>query len=338
MREFELIRALSRRVGAIPGVEVGIGDDAAVMAPGRCGLVALDTMVEGLHFRRDYSSAADVGWKLLACNLSDIAAMGGAPGAYFLSLSLGEGADEAWVEGLFAGLEAAAAALAPEPAAVAPAGGDTTGSPGPLVLSLTLTGQAPSRGAVLRGGARAGDEIWLFGRVGLAAAGLEVLRRWPEGSAERAAWPSLVEAHRRPQALCRLGAALGESGLLHAMIDVSDGLLQDLGHILARSGVGARVRLEAVPVSPEAAALAALLGEDARAWALSGGDDYALVATAPASSGEALAALCAAQGVAAARLGEVVAGEGLEALDAQGRAVEASALGRGHEHALGGRG
>lgn len=333
MREFDLIGQLAARAQPIPGVSVGIGDDAAVLEPDACDLVALDTMVEGLHFKRDFSSPQDIGWKLLACNLSDIAAMGGEPRAYFLSLSLGEGADAAWVEGLYEGMRLAAEALAPRAACVAPAGGDTTGSPGPLVLSLTLMGKAPARGAVLRSTAREGDAIVVFGELGMAMGGLEVLRRWPQGDPGRARWPALLEAHRRPRALCRLGAALGERGLVHAMLDVSDGLLQDMGHMLRASGLGARIFVEEVPVHPRAQALAQELGLEAVDWSLSGGDDYALVAAAGVDQLEELEALCAQLQVPMRRIGVMEAQAGVRVVDAQGRALRGAW--RGHEHNLG---
>lgn len=332
MREFELIAGLAARARRLEGVALGIGDDAAALEPepGISRLLALDTMVEGVHWRPEWSSPFDVGWKLLARNLSDIAAMGGTPGPWLLGMSLGPSSDPGFVEGLLSGLEAVAEALAPgDP--VGAIGGDTTRSPGPTILSLTLLGAAPSNGPVLRSGARPGDRVVVVGALGAAMAGLTALERGvdvPEG---------LLAAHRRPMAQVRAGAALGRAGLVRAMIDVSDGFAQDLGHMLPE-GLGAELDASALPIPPEVGAAARELGGDPLRWALTGGDDYALVAAVAPGDIAALQALAAAEGFAVAEVGRFV--ERLEqgsarvrVLGHDGQRLDGSL--EGHEHLLG---
>jgi len=163
--EFELIDRIAARFSSAEGVTVGIGDDGAVIDPGRFDLVTTDTMVEGVHFRRDWSSAEDIGWKLMATNLSDIAAMGGGPGVAFLNLTLPHDEQASFVDGLLEGLALAIEALVPPSFTVSIAGGDVTSTFGPAVLTLTLMGESSPAGPVLRQGAVPGDRIVLFGHT-----------------------------------------------------------------------------------------------------------------------------------------------------------------------------
>ena len=344
MREFEWIEWLSSRTAGLDGVSLGIGDDAAVLDQGRFDLVALDTMVQGVHFRRDFSSPFDGGWKLLASNLSDIAAMGGRCGPYLLGMSLGKDADEAFIQGFVQGLEAAAKALVPGNLSVGPIGGDTTRSPGPTILSLTLLGQSPSKtsapdsvsrassGAVLRSGAKPGHKVGVIGHLGGAAAGLEVLLRDAPG--QDGPWANLVKAHRRPHPWCEMGELLGELGLASAMLDVSDGLAQDLGHILKASAVGARLELGAVPLMPGVKECAEALGGDALAWACGGGDDYALALTAPPEAVAQIEALAAQKGAPVAWIGVCwEPSKGMVWINKAGQRVQPGA--QGYEHTFG---
>ncbi len=315
------------------GVRLGIGDDAAVLERGAFDLVALDTMVEGVHFRWGWSSAADVGWKLLARNLSDIAAMGGTSGPFLLSFALGEGVDGACVDGLVEGLEAAARAMVEARGEVGPIGGDTTRSPGPTVLSLTLFGRTGPRGPVTRRGAQAGDVVAVVGALGAAAAGLEVLQRGLEGVGR---WAELVEAHRRPWAQVRAGAWLGRQEGVRAMIDVSDGFAQDLGHLLRPAGLGARVEFEALPSPAALRACAVELGAEGSRWVLAGGDDYALVVIAAAGRFEAIAAAAAGEGIELVSVGRVRSERGVEVVGAGGLQIAASLA--GYEHTFEGGG
>ncbi|MEL6182896.1 MAG: thiamine-phosphate kinase, partial [Myxococcota bacterium] len=279
MKEFDLIRVLAARTKPMEGLQQGIGDDAAVLEPGRFDLVTVDTMVEGVHFRRAWSTPRDIGWKLIAVNLSDIAAMGGAPGPYFLALSVGDSLCEADILALIDGMQEATAALVPEGFETGLAGGDTTRSPGPSVLTLTLLGESPPNGAIRRSGARPGDRIVLIGDLGWAAAGLALL----DSGLPPEAWPSgaqhLVAAHRRPHAQVLQGALLGLHGLASALIDVSDGCVHDLRHLLEGSHVGARLNTAHIPVPDALRATSRALGVSLWDWVLAGGDDYALLAT-----------------------------------------------------------
>jgi thiamine-monophosphate kinase len=240
------------RVGPPPIVDVG--DDVAVLPGGLA--VGADTMVEGVHWD-DKLSPADVGWKLVAVNASDLGATGARPAWCTLSLSLPRPLDLSWVRGFAAGLHAALAAFG-----VRLVGGDTTRSPGPRVAALTMGG--PVARPLTRAGGRPGDALFVTGTLGDAAAG------FAEGG------PGLA-ALRRPAPPVALGVALAESGLVNAMMDISDGLFTDLSRLCAASRCGATVEAAALPASPQVAASPQRLAHQV-AW----GDDYQLLFTAPA--------------------------------------------------------
>lgn len=305
MNEFELIERFFTHIHHASGVVLGVGDDGAVLdVPVGEQLVAvMDTQVAGRHFPLD-TSPFDIGWRALATNLSDLAAMGATPRWFTLALTLPE-ADEAWLAGFAEGLSVLAAQ-----AGVSLVGGDTTR--GPLTITIQAEGTVPAGQALRRSGARPGDGIYVSGYPGDAAAGLAL----HQGRLARATGSdSLLARFFRPEPRLALGLAL--RGKASACIDVSDGLLQDLGHILAASGVGAVLDLEALPVS---AALVAIAGEDARSWLLSGGDDYELCFTAPD------AVLLPDTGLPLTRIGTVQAGAGL--YDSAGNALEVA----GYQH------
>lgn len=288
-REFALIEAIRVRLAeGGPGVRVGVGDDTAVLDPSALDpnrpdlLVTTDTMVEDVHFRFGWQTAYEVGRKAAASNLSDVAAMGGRPRWATLALSLprdfSRAAFDACLDGVVDRLAVHGALLV---------GGDVTGSPGPWVITLTLLGAAPAGGAIRRGGARPDDLVWVAGRLGDAAL---ALRRLEAGAqpALRAEppWDALLD----PTPQCAFAAALGDSGLATAAIDVSDGLAQDLGHVCAMSAVAAAVELAQVPISDAfRAALAA--GEDVWPLVAGGGEDYALLFTTPPAAESAVHAL-----------------------------------------------
>jgi thiamine-monophosphate kinase len=278
--EFELVEKIKARFARPDGVTLGIGDDAAVLDPGRFDLVTTDTMVEGVHFDRRWSSGFDIGWKLVAVNLSDVAAMGGGPGIVFLNLTLPRDTEAAFADALIDGIQAACDELVPESFDVGVAGGDVTSTDGPLVLTLTMMGECSPAGPVLRSGAVPGDRVAVLGHLGMAAAGLDLLRGAFDG-ADPADYPALVEAHTRPIARVHEGAMLGLYGVPSALMDISDGLAQDLGKILAASGAGAWVEVHSLPRHPELARLEREHGADALSYILSGGDDYELVITVP---------------------------------------------------------
>jgi len=276
-----LIARIRARLPEAPAwLHAGPGDDAAVAAPERGALEILttDALVEGVHFDWRFSAPADVGWKALAVNVSDVAAMGGTPRLALLSLALPETLALDSLDGLVDGFLAMAAA-----ARVALAGGNVTRSPGPLVVDVTVTGSAKPRRVLTRGGARCGDAIYVTGAVGAAAAGLGWLRAHadliaePRDAGERAC----VERYRRPEPRARIGALAGRNRAASACMDLSDGLADAVRQIAEASGVGARLDAEALPIPAAAARLFESAGVDPIGAALAGGDDYELLFAVP---------------------------------------------------------
>ena len=258
--EFGLIAAVVARFGTSPAVLLGPGDDAAVItAPDGRVVATTDVLVEGVHFRRDWSSAYDVGRKAAAANLADVAAMGGVGTALLVGLAAPPELPVAWALGLADGLRDEAALVG----AVVVGGDTVTG--GQIVVSVTALGSLAGLSPVTRAGARPGDSVVLAGRLGWSAAGLALLRK---GSRDG----RLIEAHRRPTPPYALGPALARAGAT-AMCDVSDGLLADLGHIARASGVV--IGLDTERLADDSVSLEQVLH---------GGEDHALVATLPAGS------------------------------------------------------
>ena len=313
--EFDLIR----RFFTHPTTHtlLGVGDDAALMtiAPGMELAVSSDMLVAGRHFLHD-ADARLLGRKCLAVNLSDMAAMGATPRWATLSLALPQ-ADEAWLAAFAAGFFEMA-----ERYGVDLAGGDTTG--GPLNLSVTIIGIAPAGMALRRSGARDGDDIWVSGKLGDAALALAHLQGRVALSEHDAL--SCLSALHDPTPRVALGAAL--LGLAHSAIDISDGLLADLGHILECSGVAAELDFAALPAS---AALRRLLpDETARACLLAGGDDYELCFTAQASRHGEIAAIALRLGVPLTRIGAIRSGSGLHLRDESGKEMAIGKTGFDH--------
>jgi thiamine-monophosphate kinase len=271
--EFGLIARITARLAAAAppasGVLVGPGDDAAlVRAPDGRVAVSTDVLVEGRHFRRDWSSARDVGHRAAAANLADIAAMGGVPTALVVAMCVPPSLPVAWAEEFAEGLATEAALTG-----AVVVGGDLSASP-TLTVAVTVFGDLGGAAPVVRSGARPGDVVALNGRLGYAAAGYTVLSRGFRSP------KLLVEAYRRPEVPYAAGPAAVGLGAT-AMIDVSDGLLADLGHIAAASGVGIDLRKEAFTVPAQMRDAAAALGVDPHTWILTGGEDHALAATFP---------------------------------------------------------
>ena len=293
MSEFDLIARIRTRIleGALAreDVRLGIGDDAAILQlpPDRRLVVAMDTLNAGVHFPQE-TAPADIGWKALAVNLSDLAAMGAEPAWCTLSLSL-PASDPAWLDGFLDGfLELAAQHR------VALVGGDTTR--GPLSVCVTAHGFVEPRAALRRSAARVGDDVWVTGTLGDAAG---ALRQWQAGAEID---PSLRARLDRPTPRIAAGRAL--LGLAHACIDVSDGLLADLGHICETSGVRARIDVDALPASN--ALRSAFSGDDLRTLQAAGGDDYELCFTAPAHARLAVEETLQDVDVPVTRVGRVV--------------------------------
>ena len=294
--EFDLIARIRARCASRDDVALGIGDDAALLQP-PADLqlaVAMDTLNAGVHFPHE-TSPADIGWKALAVNLSDLAAMGATPAWCTLSLSLPQG-DGAWIDAFLDGfLELADAHR------VALVGGDTTR--GPLSVCVTAHGFVEAGSALLRSGARAGDDIWVSGTLGDAAGALAQLQ------AGNAVDPLLRARLDRPAPRVALGRAL--RGIANACIDVSDGLLADLGHLCDASGVGAGIELASLPAS--ASMRSGFDVETRRALQATAGDDYELCYTAPEAKRSDVGHAAREAGVEVARIGRVVAGAGVVA-------------------------
>lgn len=313
--EFDLIRRHFTRTAR--HAELGVGDDAALFtpAPGMQLAVSTDMLVSGTHFLPD-TDPEDLGWKTLAVNVSDIAAMGGQPRWALLALAL-PAADEAWIAAFARGLFECA-----ESFGIDLLGGDTTR--GPLNLCVTIFGEVPAGAAITRDGARPDDEIWVTGQPGRAALGLAHLQ-------ERIALPAdgaitCVNALQRPMPQVAAGQRL--RGVASAMLDVSDGLAGDLGHILDQSGVGAELDIAALPLAPLLA-----LGarpEDARRALLTGGDDYELLFTAAPARRDDVLRVAAQLALPITRIGHITAAPGLILREADGRGVPVSPAGYDH--------
>ncbi|MER7332541.1 MULTISPECIES: thiamine-phosphate kinase [unclassified Micromonospora] len=267
--EFGLIDRVTARLSYGSGVLLGPGDDAAVVAaPDARVAASTDVLVEGRHFRRDWSAARDVGHRAAAANLADIAAMGAEPTALLVALCMPPELETGWAEELADGLGAEAAKVG-----ASVVGGDMSASP-TLTIAVTALGDLGGRPPVTRSGARPGDVLALAGRTGYAAAGLTVLSRGFRTPR------LLVEAYRRPEVPYRAGPHAARLGAT-SMIDVSDGLLADLGHVARASGVALDVRRDAFEVPRQMRDAAQALGVDPYSWLLTGGDDHALAATFP---------------------------------------------------------
>jgi thiamine-monophosphate kinase len=304
--EFALIDFLARRLPPrSPALKVGIGDDASCWRPPAAAgiLTTVDLLVEGVHFDLAYTSAADLGWKALAVNLSDIAAMGGRAHCAFLGLGLPATTARSWLEEFVdAFLELAARYR------VELAGGDTVKA-GQLVISVTLNGSCETLSG-LRSGARAGDDIYVSGAIGDSFLGLELLRGRltlpPETGGD-----FLRRRHLRPTPRLELGQALVAAGAVAAMIDVSDGLAADLGHLLTASGgLGAELESSRLPFSAPARAVLAS-GRVKVAELLTGGEDFELLFTAPPEQAERIAEIAAAVALPVTRIGRITATPGL---------------------------
>ena len=308
--EFELIRRYFER--PVRRAALGVGDDCALLAlaPGMQLAVSTDMLVEGRHFLSTVPPSR-LGHKALAVNLSDLAACGARPLAFTLALSLPR-ADEAFVAGLAEGLLALAAAHDIELV-----GGDTTA--GPLNLCITVMGEVPAGQALLRSGARPGDELWVSGQLGDARLALEVFRG--RLALDAAALEQVRAAMEQPQPRVQLGLAL--RGVASATIDLSDGLIGDLGHILQRSGVGAQVELDRLPHSSVLAAQPEALRQECL---LAGGDDYELLFCAPAAHHDAVLAAGRRAGVPVQRIGHILDRPGLSVVNAAGQAVALQGL------------
>jgi len=315
MSEFDLIKRYFTR--ATPGTELGVGDDAALvrLENGMELAVSTDMLVSGTHFFPDADPFL-LGHKTLAVNLSDMAAMGAQPRWATLALSLPQ-ADEAWLERFSAGFFALA-----QKYGVELIGGDTTR--GPLNLCVTIMGVVPTGMALRRTGAQVGDDVWVSGNLGDAALALAHLQGKVQLSGD--AYSLCADALHRPEPRIALGQGL--RGVASAVIDISDGLLADLGHIQESSSVGAEIHFDALPVS---AAVRSCLGQPlGRHCVLAGGDDYELCFTVPAARRNVVEEIAGLSGLPLTLIGTIVAGNACRVTAAEGKEISIGEAGYDH--------
>lgn len=318
--EFGLIERIRAQVAGRDDILIGIGDDccATTLPPGEILLTTTDLLLEEIHFRRTWTDLFALGRKAVAVNISDIAAMGGTPQSLSLGLALPVDLNPDDFDQLIAGILAAAK----EYGAVL-SGGDTCRSPGGLLISVTVQGHIKPEQILRRSGAKVGDLLYVSGTLGDSALALRELLAGRPPAAE------LAWRHHQPTARLRLGQELAQRRLATALIDLSDGLRADLGHILAASGVGARVQAAKLPLSPPfRTALAA--ESHILDLALAGGEDYELLWSAPPSAALDLATLSAELALPLTCIGEIVAEAGLNVVAADGTEVISAKVGYNH--------
>ncbi|MEN8142602.1 MAG: thiamine-phosphate kinase [Thermodesulfobacteriota bacterium] len=295
---------------------VGIGDDCAVIRRGN-GLVEVvttDTLVEKVHFDRDWHDPQLLGRKAAAVNLSDVAAMGARPRFALLSIGLPAELPAGWLDDFMAGFMEILGEYNTDLV-----GGDTVASGGGLVFSVTIIGEVEEDKLLLRSGARSGDRVMVSGPLGNAAAGLDICRRKKDGWAE-GQWPNLVQAHLDPVPEVVLGGLLADSGMVSAMMDLSDGLATDLAHLCAESRVGAEIESGSIPMTGGLRSAAEALDRDPSGWALSGGEDYRLLCTVPPDDEAALQKIVRNElGRELYSVGRIVDGSGVFLLEGEDR-------------------
>jgi len=320
LSEFDLIKEYFQRPQHAARAVLGIGDDCALIAPspGMQTAISSDMLVEGRHFFAG-EDPLRLGHKALAVNLSDLAAMGARPVGFTLALALPE-ANRAWLQGFSQGLFALADAFNIELI-----GGDTT--KGPLNICITVFGEiAPGR-ALRRSAAQAGDDIWISGTLGDARLALAAYRNELAQPLDAASQRAAAVRMHTPVPRVELGVLLAEQGIAHAAIDISDGLIGDLGHILKLSQVGATLDLDALPAGDILATRDTALR---RAYSAAGGDDYELCFTAPAAARGAVLAAAGSVATPVTRVGAITAGGGLTLVDASGAPLDLQLAGFDH--------
>jgi thiamine-monophosphate kinase len=320
-----------RLPAAPPSLIVAAGDDAAVMVPERGAMQVLttDALVEGVHFDRRFSSLADVGYKAIAVNVSDVAAMGATPSVVLLSFMLPDGTSLDEIDALLDGvLEMASGAKATV------AGGNITRSPGALIVDVTAAGHVRPRRILTRSGGRAGDALYVTGSIGGAAAGLEMLQagedvRVAAETTHTEAFAACIRRHRRPEPRLRIGAVLGRARVASACMDLSDGLADGIRQIAEASGTGAMIDAGALPLDRGARTWFSALRRDPIHAALAGGDDYELLFAVPRKSARRMRnAESAARGVPLTRIGELTQDRALVVM----RSGQAEPLPHGFTH------
>jgi thiamine-monophosphate kinase len=304
----------------------GIGDDCAVLsiAKDRVLLYTTDMLVQDIHFMIDRIPFYQLGRKAIAVNLSDIAAMGGRPLIALISIAIPPETEVEAIHELYKGMRDIS-----EQHNLIIGGGDTVASPDRLVINITVIGDEKKNEVLYRSGAVAGDKIYLTGTVGDSAAGLKILKS--EIMAPEKIRDFCIKAHNDPVPLVEIGRIIAASGLADSMIDLSDGLVSDLGHICDESKIGALIAAEKIPISPELAAFADSAGFDPLDLALSGGEDYQLLFTVPAGHEQGIGRLFADRNLHPPyHIGEIEQGQGIRMKRADGSFTELHAMGFNH--------
>lgn len=318
--EFGLIKAISSIADKEEGVVMGVGDDAAVLtpSPGKVFLVTTDLLLEGVHFTSELTDFHRLGRKALAVNLSDIGGCGGIPTAFLVSLAIPPETEVASVQALYKGMIEQARTYG-----VSLVGGDTSRGK-ELMISITLIGKVEERNVVYRSGAKPGDRIFVTGTLGDSALGLKMLKNGvQEGDP--------VRRHLDPTPRSKEGPMIARRGLATAMIDISDGLIADLGHILEASNVGAQIYLAQLPLSASYRTHVKRYYKNPYLLALAGGEDYELLFTAEAGREEAVKKLAADVGIPITPIGEIVkAPAGVTIVGADGKRIPVEQ--GGHDH------
>ncbi len=324
--EFGLIQRIRQIIGTeTPPLIKGIGDDAAVIASqrGAAILVTTDAMVEGRHFLRRWMPSRQIGFRAAAAALSDIAAMGGAADAILCTLSLPPTGTVEEAEGLVGGIQAVAGRFG-----VSLAGGDIVAADGPLLIDIVVVGHAQRDNLWLRENARVGDRVLVTGALGNPAAAIALLGSRHSG--RRADFPQLMQSLTAPVPRLELAAALAPLGKVHAAIDISDGLLQDAGHIATASGVALQLQASELPVAGQLLDCADLIGADPLSWAAAGGEDFELLLTASAADVTDLQAAARELAVSLSDIGAVTAGSDAHLLADDGQEIPLVTAGWDH--------
>ncbi|MRR54334.1 MAG: thiamine-phosphate kinase [Deltaproteobacteria bacterium] len=318
--EFGLIDLIARKVRPSSVVHIGIGDDAAAFhwQPHCLALATTDMLVEGVHFDLSFCDPFRLGRKALAVNLSDIAAMGGRPRSFLLSLAIPNEFSVDFINDFSSGLLEIA-----EEFGVTLIGGDTCVSRSGLVIGITLYGEQEEQKVTQRGTARPGESIFVTGYLGDSALGLKLLQRGLRQG-------EVIDRHLDPTPRVHEGLALAEAGLTCSMIDISDGLLSDLGHITGKSAMGARLHLDKIPLSREYSAHFGSESQERYLLALGGGEDYELLFTAPAYRKCEIEMLFRKLGTPVSEIGEITSVPGIRLFSAEGETLQGIAPGYDH--------
>ncbi len=318
MNERDLVEQIRRLAGAgTADLVQGIGDDCAVVQKNAetVWLLTMDTLIESIHFDCSWHPPEKLGRKAVSVNVSDIAAMGGKPVFVLLSLGLPAGFDEQWLSSFNKGFAAACREYG-----CLLIGGDTVCSPERVALTITVIGETARQQVIYRHGAGVGNTIWVSGPLGSAAAGLDLYRSG-NGVDDPDLQP-LLEAHTNPRARVQLADLLGHSGLVHSMMDLSDGLATDLSHLCTRSKVGARIWQNRLPGHKALPAAADLLNHDPLDWMIAGGEDYELLFTASPENSSALFEKTAEKNFSLYCIGIITVGQGITLVREQSRTGE----------------